>query len=272
MTGRERAMVDAARRAVHAEYTKLRTVGGTGWLLLATVVLTVGLGAGTARSTVCPVAGCGADAVRLALGGVTLGQAVVAVLGVLAVSGEYSDGMIGLSLAAMPRRTTLLAAKATVLTGAVLAAGSVAVLGSLVARSLILPGNGFTPAHGYHVSLTQSLSDPATLRAAVGSVLYLVLVALLALGVATAVREAATAIGVVLGLLYLFPLLAHVVTDPTWQRHLQQLAPMPAGLAVQATRNLQQLPIGPWAGLGVLAGWTAAALVLGTALLRTRDA
>ena len=68
-----------------------------------------------------------------------------------------------------------------------------------------------------------SLGHGPTLRAAVGSVLYLVLIALLSLGVATAVRESAAAIGLVLGLLYLFPFLAQVVSDPAWHRHLEQI-------------------------------------------------
>jgi ABC-2 type transport system permease protein len=48
-------------------------------------------------------------------------------------------------------------------------------------QPLILPGNGFTPAHGYQ---TLSLGDGAVLRAAAGSVLYLALIALLSLGTA----------------------------------------------------------------------------------------
>jgi ABC-2 type transport system permease protein len=109
------------------------------------------------------------------------------------------------------------------------------------------------------------------LRAAAGSVLYLALIALLSLGAATAVRDSASAIGVVLGLLYLFPIFAQVVTDLEWRRHLLQIAPMSAGLAIQATTGLHSLPIGPWAGLGVLAAWALAALVLGGLLLRLRD-
>ncbi|MFD7065396.1 hypothetical protein [Streptomyces sp. NPDC059906] len=116
------------------------------------------------------------------------------------------------------------------------------------------------------------MTDGPTLRAAVGSVLYLVLIALIGLGVATAVREAATAIGIVLGLLYLFPIVTQVVNDPQWQRHLQQISPMTAGLAVQATAHLHELPIGPWAGLGVLATWAAAVLLVGSLLLHRRDA
>jgi len=148
------------------------------------------------------------------------------------------------------------------------AAGTVAVLASVLAGRLILPGHGFTPAHGNPLP---SLGDGPVLRAA-GSVLYLALIALLSLGAATAVRDSATAIGVVLGLLYLFPIIAAVVTDPHWQRHLLQIGPMSAGLAIQATTGLRSLPISPWAGLGVLAAWTAAALLVGGLLLRLRDA
>jgi ABC-2 type transport system permease protein len=103
-------------------------------------------------------------------------------------------------------------------------------------------------------------------------VLYLALIGLLSLGVATAVREAAVAIGIVLGLLYLFPILGQVVGSPDWHRHLDQIAPMTAGLAIQASTGLRGLPIGPWAGLGVLAAWAAAALLAGGLMLRLRDA
>jgi ABC-2 type transport system permease protein len=95
----------------------------------------------------------------------------------------------------------------------VLAAGTIAVLGSVLAGRLILPGNGITPAHGY---APLSLADGPVLRAAAGSVLYLALVGLLSLGVATAVRDSATAIGIVLGLLYLFPMIAAAATNPDW--------------------------------------------------------
>jgi len=73
-------------------------------------------------------------------------------------------------------------------------------------------------------------------------------------------------------LLYLFPILGQVVGSATWHRHLEELAPMTAGLAIQATTGLHDLPISPWAGIGVLAGWAAAALLAGGILLRRRDA
>ena len=257
------------RDALHAEWTKLRTAPGTFGLLVAAVALTVAVSAAAAAATRCPAAGCGQDPAKVGLTGVYLGQVVVAVVAVLAISGEYSSGMIRTTLAAMPRRTTVLAAKAALVTGLTLAAGTVAVLGSLLAGRLILPGRGFTAAHGF---APLSLADGPVLRAAAGSVLYLALIALLGLGVASAVRDSAVAIGIVLGLLYLFPIVAAVVSDPHVQRHLQQVAPMTAGLEIQATTGLRSLPLSPWAGLGVLAAWAAAALLAGGLLLRLRDA
>ena len=259
----------AVSGALHAEWTKLRTVGGTFWLLLAVAVLTTALSTAAVAAMRCPAGGCSVDTAKLSLTGVQLGQAVVAVLAVLAMGTEYSTGMIRTTLTAMPRRTVVLTAKATIVTAAVLVAATAGVLGSVLAGRLILPGHGFTTPHGY---LPLSLSDGPTLRAAGGSVLYLALIALLSLGIATLVRDSAAAIGTVLGLLYLSPILIQVVTDPAWRRHLQQIAPSNAGLLIQATTGLHGLPISPWAGLAVLTAWAAGALTAGAGLLHLRDA
>ncbi len=224
-------------RALHAEWTKQRTVSGTGWLLLGTVTLTVALSGVVTGASTYASAGAAQDVTRLSLSGVYLGQAIVAILAVLTITGEYGTGMIHATLTAMPRRTAMLAAKAGVLSALALAAGAVAVLGCVLAGRLILPAGGFTAAHGYPLV---SLGHGATLRAAAGSVLYLTLIALLSLGIATAVRDPTIAVGIVLGLLYLFPIFAHLVTSPHLERHLEQIGPMSAGLAIQATTNLRQ--------------------------------
>lgn len=256
-------------RALHAEWTKQRTVAGTGWLLLSAIALTVALSVVVTLATTYASAGAGQDLPKLSLTGVYLGQAIVAVLAVLTITSEYSSNMIQVTLSAIPRRPTMLAAKAAVLSALVLAAGTIAVLGCVLAGRLILPAGGFTAAHGYPFL---SLRSGPTLRAAAGSVLYLTLIALLSLGIATAVRDSAIAIGLVLGLLYLFPIFADLVTSPHLERHLKQIGPMTAGLEIQATTNLRSLPIAPWAGLGVLAGWAAAAMLTGGLLLNLRDA
>jgi ABC-2 type transport system permease protein len=219
------------RGALIAEWTKLRTTPGAAWLLLITVAGIVGLGA-----AVCAAADHPHDAGRLALSGVYLGQAPVAVLGVLTVSGEYSTGLIRVTLAAVSGRPIVLAAKAVVLAVVVAAAGGAALLVSvLVAKRIGL-----------------ELADGPVLRAAAGSVGYLVLIALLSIGVAAVVRDSAAAIGTVLGLLYLPPILATMVTDPHLNRLLERIAPMTAGP-------------------GGLAAWSGGALLAGALLLRSRD-
>jgi ABC-2 type transport system permease protein len=257
------------RPALHAEWTKLRTVASPLWLLLGMIAATVALSAGATSVVTCTSAGCGGDMTKLSLIGVELGQALVAILAVLVISGEYSTGMIRTTLTAMPHRATVFAAKAITLTSVVAVAGTTAVLGSLLAGRLILPRHGFTATRGYPAL---SLADGPTLRATAGSILYLTLIALLSLGIATIVRDSATSIGVILGLLYLLPILSQVIGNPHWQRLLQQIGPMSAGLAIQATTDLHSLPLSPWAGLGVTAGWAAAALVAGGLLICKRDA
>ena len=260
-------MIDALR----AEWTKLRTLTGTSWLLLGAVALTVAASAVIAAATHVSPGGPGGgsqDPTKLALVGVDLGQAVVAVLAVLAISEEYATGMIRVSLTAMPRRILVLAAKALNITALTLIAATLAIAGCLITGRLVLPSAGLDPAHGYALV---SIAHGPTLRAAVGSVLYLGLIALLSLGIATIVRDTAVSTGVMLGLLYLPPLLAQLVTG-SLRRHLEQIAPMSAGLAIQATRHTHSLPISPWAGVGVVAAWAAAALLVGSVALKVRDA
>jgi ABC-2 type transport system permease protein len=143
------------------------------------------------------------------------------------------------------------------------------VLGSVLAGQLFLPGNGFTAKNG---AAPLSLGSGLMLRAAGGSVLYLVLIALLSVGIAAALRDSALAITVALGLLYIVPVIGHVLLNHAWQNRIERFAPMNAGLAIQSTKDLSTLPIGPWAGIGVLTAWTAAALSIGWVLLLWRDA
>ena len=254
--------------SLRAEWTKLRTLAGTWWLLFAVIALTAAVGAGAASAVTCQAAGCGQDPAKIALSGIDLSQAVVAILAVLALSGEYSTGMIRTTLTAVPRRLSVLGAKAVVVSALTLGAGALGVLASMLAGRLLLPRRGFTSLHGYP---PLSLASGPDLRAATGTVLYLGLIALLALGVAAVVRDSAVSIGLVLALLYLLPVIASAL-DPRWSRHLEQIGPMSAGLTIAATADLGSLPLAPWQGLGVLALWAAGALVAGAVTFSLRDA
>jgi ABC-2 type transport system permease protein len=259
--------------ALHAEWTKLRTLRSTAWLALAIVLATIGLG--TARVAAvdtgdCPTpTTCFEDTTALALGGVVLGQAAAVALAVGAVTGEHASGSIVATLAAVPRRGRVLAAKAAVVSAVVLASGLLAVAGSLVAGRLLLPGRGFDAAHGYP---PLSPTDGPTLRAAAGTVAYLGVVALLGVGVGALLRDTAAAVTGVLGLLYLFPIVAGLVADARWQDRILAWGPMTAGLAVQATVALDRQPVAPWTGLAVAAAWAAAALAAGAVTFLRRDA
>lgn len=219
--------------ACRAEWIKARTLAATGWLLAGTIVLGIGLSA-----AVCSVVrydtGGGLDPVRFALSDVQLAQAVIAIFAVRTVSGEYRSGMIRTTLTAVPRRGTVLAAKTTVIATLSLATGTITVTGSLLIARTMVATNGFP------------------LRAAFGSILDLGLISLLATGIALAVRDSAAAIGVVLGLLYLFPLAAQLIGNPVWQRLLQRIGPTTAGL-------------------GVLTTWAVASIIAGGLVLHLRD-
>lgn len=246
--------------ALRAEWTKFRTVPGSAWTVAAAIVVTVALGAVAVAVTTASSATV-ADPTKLTLTGIELGQVVLAVLAVTVIAGEYATGVIGITLTAVPRRSTVLGAKAIVVGGVSLAASGLAVAGSLVAGWVLL-ADGARP----------SIADGPTARALAGSVVYLTLVSLMGLGIATAVRDAASAVGIVFAALYLFPILAGVVNDPVWEQRIRRLAPRTAGQAIQTTVGAADLPIGPWAGLAVVTGWAIAALAIGAVVLEHRDA
>ncbi|MFI6944123.1 ABC transporter permease [Streptomyces sp. NPDC050418] len=259
--------------AVHAEWTKLRTLRSTWWLLLAVVVCTAGVGAlttGALSAGDCLAARtCDEDTVKLSLTGVWVGQSVMALFGVLAVTAEYGTGTIGATLAAVPSRLRVLAAKAVVVGALALPAGTASVAVSLWAGRLLVLDAGFTTAAGYPPI---SLADGPTLRAACGAVLYFVLVSLIGLGLGAALRDTAGTLTAVFLLLYGFPLVASLLADPDWMENAQRVSPTSAGLSILATRNLDALPIGPWPGLGVAALWAVGVLGVGWGVLRIRDA
>lgn len=108
------------------------------------------------------------------------------------------------------------------------------------------------------------------LRAFGGTVLYLLLVAIIGLGVALLVRETAWATVVVLSMLYVIPVRTQFISDPSWERLLQRLSPS-AGLAIQHTVASADLPLTPWAGLAVTSAYAAVLAAAGALSFIHRD-
>lgn len=258
-------------RAIRAEWTKVRTLPSTGWLILIVVLGTVGLGLAITASldyARCDKP-CTLDTTKLTLAGVRLSQIGILVLAVLAATAEYSTRTIQPTLMAVPRRFLVVLGKLGVLAVLATATGVLAVAASLAAGRAVLPGNGFTAARGFPAL---SLADDLTRRAAIGTVLYLGLIALLGAGLGLLLRDTAGALTAALALLYGSPIVAMFINDPQWQHRIHRFSPMDAGLTIQTTRNLAAEHIGPWAGIGVLSLYATVAVAAGLVVFQLRDA
>jgi ABC-2 type transport system permease protein len=261
------------RRAFRMEWTKVSTDPGTRWYAIALMVTTVTVGAVATWTTDpanCTPRPCTVDAVQVSLTGIYVSQIAAVVLAVLAVGGEYDSAMIRTTLACIPWRLAVLTAKAGVVTMAVLTVATAALTATLLTARATMPGQGFTPANGYTPLMT--LTEEPTRRAYIGTILYLGLIALLSLGIATMLRHSGAAITTTLGLLYVTPISALFVTDPVWQERILRYSPMTAGLAVQDAIGTPGPPTAGWSGLGVLAAYAGAAVTAGAVLFLRRDA
>jgi ABC-2 type transport system permease protein len=78
--------------ALHAEWTKFRTVTTLAWLLAGVVTVTVAVAVAAASAAQCQSARCGIDPATVSFTGIYPGQAVAAVAGVLAIGNEYTCG------------------------------------------------------------------------------------------------------------------------------------------------------------------------------------
>jgi ABC-2 type transport system permease protein len=257
----------ATTHALRAEWTKLRTVRSTTWALLAIAGLTIGVGAvGCASSHTAggsPGQPSGDSVVMLSLAGVYVAQIAAVAFGVLAICSEYATGTIRVTFAGNPRRSQVLAAKLAIVAALTLGVGSVATVIAFHLGQALLRGNGFVDDNGYPAA---TLGDAETLRTVAVAIVYVGVLAVLSLGVAAIVRHTATAISVLLGVLFV-PWVVGQLLPQKLGEGLEKATPM-IGLAAQE----RGAPIGPWAGLAVTAAWAAAAVVVALWLIRRRDA
>ncbi|MFF0714556.1 ABC transporter permease [Streptomyces bauhiniae] len=227
---------------LHAEWIKIRTLRSLLGALAAVLVVTVAFSAVTAAQA------DRSDPLYAVFFGVSLGQVAAVVFGALAVSGEYRDGALRLTLAAVPDRTRWFAAKAVAVALPVLAVG--------------LPTGLVTLAVG---GATTGITWAEGLRGAVGCALYLTLMALLAAGLAAVLRSG---VGT-LGLLIPFLLIVSFVVGDLASGAADYLPDRAGQLALHSA---PEGPLGPWSGLAVTALWAGAALGAGAWCVRRRDA
>jgi ABC-2 type transport system permease protein len=243
------------------EWIKLRSLRSTWWTLAITGAGSVAIGIAVGTSTKDPAG----DLTNNALAGVVPGLLLVGVLGVLMMTSEHTSGMIRATLAAVPNRPLVLAAKAAVFGGVALALGEAMSFTSFFAGGAAL-------RHGI---AAPSLGQPGVLRAVLLAGAGFCLIGLFGVGLGAIIRHTPAAVAALVAGVYVVAQFIGAVAHPA-------AAYMPIliiGNSLTATktvcpRNPARCPhfLSAWAGLGVLCVYAAVALAIGGWLLSRRDA
>jgi ABC-2 type transport system permease protein len=249
---------------LRSEWTKLRSVRSTYWTAGVAVLASVALGIVICARTAYNInrgeqSLDGFDPTLTSLNGLYIAQVAIGVLGVLTISSEYGTGMIRATLAAVPQRHAVLAAKGLVFAVATLIAGEI--------MSFTAFGIGQTFLARAHAGA--SLSQPGVLRATIGGGLYLTAVGLLGFGIGALVRHTAGALSTFFGVLFALT----AVTDllPTnWRNDVINYLPANAGSQILTVIHPARA-LTPWQGLGVLSLYALAAITAATILITRRD-
>jgi ABC-type transport system involved in multi-copper enzyme maturation permease subunit len=206
----------------------------------------------------------------LALAGTFFGLIPLIVVAAMSVTAEYRRRLIEVSLTAAPRRGRLLAAKAVVI-------GAVGFITGLVGATLALA----VGIHLLHGNLQWPVSLLTEARMVVGTAALLAVAAVLAVAIGTIVRRSASAVAIVIVVIFVPYLLVRrslggggweLQVTPAAALSVQQAVPEFHQLIANYSPTFGYFPLAPWAGLAVEGAWTAAALALGFFLLRRRDA
>jgi hypothetical protein len=214
--------------------------------------------------------------VAQSLAGTFAALIAVTVVGAVFITTEYRSGLVRVTLTASPRRGRVLAAKAAVM-------GAVTFAGGLAAAAIVVTlGPRVLRDHGVYVFPVSTLT---AVRVVAGTAALLAAAAVLAVAAGALLRRSAsavTAVIVVIVLPYLLTVVAPVLPagpadwvlriSPAAAFSVQQVIPSYAQVTNVYTPAQGFFPLAPWAGLAVLCGWAALALVLAAARLRSRDA
>jgi ABC-2 type transport system permease protein len=245
-----------------AEWIKLRSVrvNVVGVAAAAVALVLLGVLFSALAPTDLGPGGTATDSVSLAFGGTSLSQLIIGVLAALFVGSEYASGLIRTTFGAVARRTRVLRAKAIVFGGATGVAMMLGAFGAFFAGSVVYSGN--LPSY--------AIGDPGVLRAVLSVGFYGACVALIGIAVGFLVRSTATAIGLLLGLLMLAPLLVDLVPGTVGET-LTKILPSNAGEAMMSVTSPDAL-LSPLLAFAVLVAWVVGLLAIAAMALRRRDA
>ncbi len=250
-------------RVLLAEWTKFRTVRSTKWSLGIATFLVLAFPLIPAFVTLHHWHnGQRPDAqpLEIALVGVQIAQLVIAVLGVLTITSEYSTGSIRSTFTAVPKRLPVLWAK--LIDYALVSIGLMvtALLASFFETQAIV---GDIP--GEHLSLGTSSIARCVLMAPV----YVMLVGVFALALGAIVRNTAAGIASFVALWFVLPPLAHVLPG-AWQTTTLKYLPLNAGESMFSLTHGSDT-LSPVGGTVAMVVYCAVAIAIGAVLLLRRD-
>jgi hypothetical protein len=230
-------------------------------------------GSGDIAPAVAGAAGLGTSLTQT-LVGTFVGLIVVVVLGALFVTSEHRRGLLRTTIAASPRRTHLLLAKAIVI-------GAVGFVTGLVAAAVVVTfGQQIMRANGAYVHPATTATE---LRLIAGTAALLAVAGVLAMALGTLLRRGATGVTVAvvsIVLPYLLALTALPVAAGDWLLRLTPAAAFAVQQSAHEYAHVDNLyipasgyfPLHPWAGFAVLVGWTVLAFGAALVAVRRRDA
>jgi ABC-2 type transport system permease protein len=285
------------RGAIASEFTKIRSVRSTYWTLGALFIVSVGLGVAITAGTAANFANnpgnkAGFDATQASLGAFfEIGQLIIAVLGAMVITSEYSTGMIRTSLTAQPRRGVVYAAKAIVFTAVTLVISIVTAFVAFFVGQAIYSSKGVSASLFHTVTIpananvncnpngctatfsgTDVITASTVLTAIIGTALFVTIVALIAYGVGSILRHTAGAIATVIALLFIIPILEQTLPND-WRWDIMRFLPDAATRVISVTVGGDNPHLwSAWPQLGVTALWAAALVGIGAYLFRKRDA
>jgi ABC-type transport system involved in multi-copper enzyme maturation permease subunit len=252
------------RTVARMEWQKFRTIRSTWYIVATAAVSMIGLAVlvlGHENYAHLSAADRAAfDPVHDSFISLVLVQLLTGILGVVAITGEFSSGMIRSTFAAVPRRPLVLAAKAAVLGTVTLVAGEISAFVAYAAGQAVLT------APAPHAALGQ----PGVLRAVLMAGAYPALCALIGLGIAALIRHTAGAICAVAGVLFVLPLLVAAL-GPSVLNTAQNFLPHVMANSFTGVRPMDHM-WSPWLTFALLCGYAAAALAAGSWALDSHDA
>jgi ABC-2 type transport system permease protein len=257
-------------RVVRSEWTKFRSLRSTVYTFVVGIAATIVFAITPAVinairwSTMSLQDKLAFNPLEPTLIGVGVAQLAIGVLGVLMITGEYSTGMIRATFTAVPKRLPVLWAKAGVYGTVTLIVSVPATLIAFFSAQSILAGHTL---FGRDISL--SLSDPGVARVVVGGALYLTLAGLFGLGLGAIVRNTAGGIGAFAAILFVIPPVLTLLPS-SWDDAIAPYLPSNAGQAIMQF-GASDHTLGPWTGLALFTGYTAATIAAAAVLLWRRD-